>query len=443
MKSALQITPFFLSSLALAAHFLRQGSTGFLLIYINLPLLLLLKRRWGVRIIQFFLLLGIIEWLRTIDILVNLRMDAQEPWLQMVIIFFFVILFVVYALLNFERKKWQDKFQVNSEYHNESFFTFLLTILILTIVQIKVKSPIMLLLERFIPGGGWFEIFLLAIYGAFVTELILGSKDTAPIRSKIWFFFSIVFFSQLILGISGIDRMLMTGDLHIPVPALIMAGPIFRGEKFFMTILFLSTILLVGPAWCSYLCYIGSWDDLFSRKLKKSKKISPIRHKIRIIIFLLVIALAILLRLFSVSIEFAAGMAIGFGIIGVTVMTAISGKTGTMYHCITWCPIGLVANILGRLSPFRVKILQDCDRCNLCIRECRYNALTKTDIEEKKPAITCTLCGDCIGSCESSQLVYTFFNKEYTDPQKFQKVRNIFYTLVISLHASFLGLARL
>ena len=45
----------------------------------------------------------------------------------------------------------------------------------------------------------------------------------------------------------------MTGKLHLPVPALIVAGPVYRGSVGFMLILFLCTILLVGPAWCSHL----------------------------------------------------------------------------------------------------------------------------------------------------------------------------------------------
>ena len=43
----------------------------------------------------------------------------------------------------------------------------LLIFLLLVPVQLKVENP-MLLLERFVPGGGWFEIVAIAIYGAIV-----------------------------------------------------------------------------------------------------------------------------------------------------------------------------------------------------------------------------------------------------------------------------------
>ncbi|HDJ22855.1 MAG TPA: 4Fe-4S binding protein [Candidatus Aminicenantes bacterium] len=62
---------------------------------------------------------------------------------------------------------------------------------------------------------------------------------------------------------------LMTGKLHLPVPALILAGPIYRGTLSFMLILFLVTIVLVGPAWCSHLCYVGAWDDIACRRKRR------------------------------------------------------------------------------------------------------------------------------------------------------------------------------
>ena len=53
----------------------------------------------------------------------------------------------------------------------------------------------------------------------------------------------------------------MTGKLHLPVPMMILAGPIYRGHTSVMSILFLSTLILSGPAWCSHLCYFGAIDN--------------------------------------------------------------------------------------------------------------------------------------------------------------------------------------
>ena len=131
------------------------------------------------------------------------------------------------------------------------------------LIAVKLKAPYqMLIVDRFLPGGGWVEIAALAAYSGLILRALLTADDTSRIRRRIWLAFSVVFFTQFILGVSGIDSFLMTGRLHIPVPAVVIAGPIFRGERFFMPILFLSTILLAGPAWCSYLCYFGAWDGI-------------------------------------------------------------------------------------------------------------------------------------------------------------------------------------
>ena len=44
---------------------------------------------------------------------------------------------------------------------------FVFVFILLAIVQIKMSRPI-ILLERFIPGGGWFELVIIALYGGFV-----------------------------------------------------------------------------------------------------------------------------------------------------------------------------------------------------------------------------------------------------------------------------------
>lgn len=314
---------------------------------------------------------------------------------------------------------------------------FLLTAVILGIVQIVVKKPPMLLVERFLPGAGWVEIGLLALYAGFVAGKFSDPASAARWRPRIWRFFSLVFFAQLILGLSGIERCLMTGDLHLPVPALIVAGPVYRGGGYFMLILFLATILLVGPAWCSHLCYIGSWDDWASRARKRPLALPRWRVPARIGILILAVGTAFLLRKLGATPMQAGGVAVAFGLAGVGLMLLWSRRAGVMTHCVTYCPISLLANLLGKISPFRLRIDQECNDCTLCTRVCRYDALTEEDVRRRRPGITCTLCGDCLPSCKSKSLTYSLPG---LGPQT---ARSVFIVMIISLHAAFLGLARL
>ena len=165
---------------------------------------------------------------------------------------------------------------------------FLFVLFLLVPVQLKVENP-MLLLERFIPGAGWFEIILIAVYGAIVAYHMQDPSKVQLWRRYTWLAFSILFFSQLVLGLFGFEKFLMTGKLHLPVPMMILAGPVYRGHLSVMSILFVSTLVLSGPAWCSHLCYFGAIDSISSTG--KTRRL-PIRNKwaLKSTVLLLVIA---------------------------------------------------------------------------------------------------------------------------------------------------------
>jgi hypothetical protein len=105
-----------------------------------------------------------------------------------------------------------------------------LTAALLAVVQLVVHEPVLLLAERFVPGAGWAEIALLAVYAGWLADRLQRPGQWARLRTRVWLVFSVVFFGQLILGLLGVERCLMTGELHLPVPALVVGGPLYRGE---------------------------------------------------------------------------------------------------------------------------------------------------------------------------------------------------------------------
>jgi len=295
----------------------------------------------------------------------------------------------------------------------------------------------MLLMERFFPGWGWLEIIALSAYASFIMGKMTDPKRSPLWRQRIWVLFSAVFFAQFILGIAGLEKCLATGTLHLPVPALIFAGPLFRGGSIFMVILFSATVLLVGPAWCSHLCYIGAWDAVAAKGKKRPEVMPKGRHMIRIFILLLVVLTALGLRAAGVPGVVATIMGGLFGLIGVAVMVFWSRKKGVMTHCVVYCPIGLIANWMGRISPFRIRIKKECTECGICTQACRYDALKPDDIKKRKPGVTCTLCGDCLTSCKDGWIRYGFFGLQP------ERARLFFLIVIVSLHAVFLGVARI
>jgi polyferredoxin len=312
---------------------------------------------------------------------------------------------------------------------------FTITFILLAFVQVKVERP-MLLAERFIEGAGWVEIFLISVYGSVVAFKMQDPANVPRWRKITWTIFSVMFFTQLIIGLSGFEKFLMTGKLHLPIPMMIIGGPIYREQLSVMTILFLSTIVLTGPAWCSHLCYFGAFDNLASAG-KTSKDILKHKKAIKSTILFLVIAMAILLRWLNVSLLAATLAATAFGITGVAIMILISVRKKKMVHCVMYCPVGTVVNILKYVNPFRMYIDNSCTLCMQCTKFCKYDALNPEDIKNSKPSATCTLCGDCLAGCHHNSIKYKFLNL-HSD-----KARNLYLALTISLHAACIALARI
>lgn len=423
-----------LAMVLLAAHFSRHEAPQLVWLCAALPLLLLIPRRWVTFVFQILLFAGTLEWLRTTFLLTQNRLNQDQPWLRMALILVAVALFTAAATLVFRNQKLRTFY--SSATDRSSTLAFFLTGILLGIVHGKVQPP-MLLFERFWPNSGWVEILLLAAWAAWLVEKFTDPKNVSKWRIRIWLFFSIVFFTQLIWGLAGFEKFLMTGKLHLPIPALILAGPIYRGAGFFMPILFLGTILVLGPAWCSHLCYIGAWDNLAATARRKPSLLPKWRHPVRLAILIFIVAVAFGLNRLGVSATFATGLAILFGLGGVGLMLTTSRRTGAMTHCTIYCPIGLVANWLGRISPFRIRIETACTECGACRQACRYDALHPEDIRKHRPNSSCTLCGDCVAKCPDNWINYRFLK------MKPENARQLFIVLAVTLHAVFLGLARI
>ena len=109
----LRLLPVFISFLLLAAHFMRAGQTVLVVVLLLLLPLLLLKKFCVPWVMQFTLLLGALEWLRTIMFVAQIRMDQGMPWTRMAVILSVVALFTALSCLVFRskalRKRYSDE----------------------------------------------------------------------------------------------------------------------------------------------------------------------------------------------------------------------------------------------------------------------------------------------------------------------------------------------
>ncbi len=293
-------------------------------------------------------------------------------------------------------------------------------------------------MERLWPGAGWAEVLLLSLYGSFLAYKMQDPKQSQKWRLRSWTVFSIFFFAQLLAGLFVSKIFLLTGKLHIPVPAMMLFGPIYRGQLSVMTLLFLSTLMLSGPAWCSQLCYFGAIDGWLSKSNPVvSTPIFKRLLQLKTSLLLLMIMVVLMFRWFRVESWTATLWGIGFGVAGLAIVLFISPRKGKMVHCVSYCPIGTLVNYLKPVSPFRLVIDQSCTLCMRCMPACRYDALNKTDIQNKKPGITCTLCGDCLNSCRDQSLHYKFIGASPA------VARKLYLFITLSLHAIFMAMGRI
>ncbi len=425
-----------LSLLLLAAHVLRFGNPGLCLALAGLATLAATRRAWVRLAMAAVLAAGLPVWAAAWADLLALRLAAGLPWVRLSLILAAVVGLNAVSLFWLLRGGGRGFFDRVAGEARVCGGAFVLAAALLGATREAVRFPI-LLLDRFLPGWGWLEVLLLSLYAAWVAGRMTDPRRSPAVRARIWGLFSLVFFLQLLIGLAGVRELLMTGALHLPVPAVIVGGPLFRGGGYFMPILFAATLALVGPAWCSHLCYIGAWDDALSRLRRRPAALPAWARHGRWFTLAAVALVALLLRPLGASPGVAATLGGLFGVAGVGIMATASRRLGLMAHCTAYCPIGALSNLLGKLAPWRVRIDSGCTRCGRCTRACRYGALEPADIERGRPGFTCALCGDCIGSCRERSIGYRFPGLSA------ETARRLFVATAASLHAVFLGVARM
>ena len=97
MKLVARLILPFLALLLLAAHFYRADLMPLAVLSAALTLLLAVPRPWAARTLQVALVLGALEWLRTLAALAAMRVALGQPYLRLVLILGAVAAFTLIA----------------------------------------------------------------------------------------------------------------------------------------------------------------------------------------------------------------------------------------------------------------------------------------------------------------------------------------------------------
>lgn len=320
---------------------------------------------------------------------------------------------------------------------------FVVTAAILSIVNSVPENPL-LLAERLFPGtGGWIQVGVVSLYSGFLCYKMAGREERKKWRLRAWTLFSLFFYGQLVLGVTADSLFLLTGKLHLPIPAMILAAPVYRFSSWFMIILFLSTILLTGPAWCSQLCYFGAADanaaSIGSKRRRGFLKSAAFKHKlqIKLVVLLIMVLAALVLRITGTGSSIATLCGLAAGVLGLLLVVFASPRNGMMINCTLYCPIGTIVGYAKKISPFRFVVNDNCTGCNACIQKCSYMALTAEGLSQKKIDTTCTYCGDCLVACRHNGFEYRF---AWFGPKNSER---LWIVTTVVLHSVFLAVARI
>lgn len=101
-RTALLLAPVVLALVVMAAHFLRFMVLPLVGLTLLLPLLLVFRQTWTVRVVQAWLVLGVALWAGTTRTLIQQRQESGQPYLRLSIILGAVSAFTLVAALLLE-----------------------------------------------------------------------------------------------------------------------------------------------------------------------------------------------------------------------------------------------------------------------------------------------------------------------------------------------------
>lgn len=425
-----------LALLVLGAHFYRAGDYGIALCAGLGVLFLSLDSNWKRHAVGFFLLWGAVEWGESAFALARMRMMMGLPFVRAGIILCVVGLVTALAGLHVLGRARERSAEGSAE--RLQGLVFIAAFLALLYLR-RAANLEFLLLERYLPAFGGVQIFFAAWYAAFVAGKLADPKTTRAARRILWLVFGLVFFAQFFLGLLGIEGMLLTGKLHVPIPAFIVFAPLFRESMSMMPFIAIACVLLTGGAWCSMLCYFGPFDALAAgnRAVRPpSRGLSLALRYGRQTALITGVLGALGLRAVGMSAESAVTLACVYGLASLAIMAVFSRRHHAMTHCSAFCPFGLLVNIAARATPWRLRVdTGRCDNCGACEKVCRYRAITGESRARGGTLWRCTLCRDCVGACPEGALSLRCarLSPEFS--------WRLFTGLVSVLHAVFLSVA--
>lgn len=321
-----------------AAYFLRGGMCAGIVLCMGLAFFSFSRRGWLRRSVTFLLQVSLLFWGAEAWRLARLWMMEGGPFLLWTSIPAAALLLHAVAIL--WRRRGEKNLPVPELARSRVF-----SVSVLLLFLLDALVPLRLLMgERILPwqGANGLAILLLAWWGGYCAEGLLNPQTSPRRRQVMWTVFASAFFLQFLLGVTVAPSLLMTGKLHIPVPFMMISGPVYREEGFFMLALFSVSVLMAGSSWCSHLCYFGVWDCLAAASSRRKGHPVPGGKKAcdwRWFSLAAAVGIPLLLSVWGVPLGYALAAAFAVALTAPFAWKK-SSENGVREYCSRFCPMG-------------------------------------------------------------------------------------------------------
>jgi len=113
--NVVRLLPVILAFGLLAAHFSRADMLPAVIVSLLTPFLLLIRKAWIARSIQILLLIGALEWVRSMFGYIQVRKEIGEDWGRLAVILITVALLTACSGLVFRGKSLRKRYQLGKQ----------------------------------------------------------------------------------------------------------------------------------------------------------------------------------------------------------------------------------------------------------------------------------------------------------------------------------------
>lgn len=186
---------------------------------------------------------------------------------------------------------------------------------------------------------------------------------------------------------------------------------------------------LIGRLYCSVVCPMGIFQDIFiwmhklifgkKRKLHYRKPANWLRYTVLVLFVLLMVlelnGIATLVAPYSAYARMVAnihgtGLVHWIAIFTLCCVGVMSFMYGRLW-CNTFCPVGTLLGLISKYSLFGIHIDREkCGGCRKCEARCKANCIDVDgrDVDHSR----CVMCFNCLGHCKQGAITISRLNKD-------------------------------